>query len=104
MGDPYDACAGNDTDNDLTSEDIAFAVYVGTVLSVICLICFIGNGLIIHGILYYPSLRQVHNWFVLSLAVSDIMQGLTMPFYFLNHATSIQMKDEFGKYLERMQK
>ena len=75
--------------NGLAQEDKIFSIYYLTGIVVICVICFIGNGLIIHAILYYSYLRQVHNWFVLSLAISDVIQGVTIPFYTLGHPSNV---------------
>ena len=85
-----DVCRdSNETFNGLAKEDKIYSGYYLTGIVVICIICFVGNGLIIHAILYYSYLRQVHNWFVLSLAVSDVIQGVTIPFYTLGHPSNV---------------
>ena len=85
-----DVCRdSNETFGGLAKEDKIYSGYYLTGIVVICVICFIGNGLIIHAILYYSYLRQVHNWFVLSLAVSDVIQGVTIPFYTLGHPSNV---------------
>ena len=94
-----DVCDQLNNETEVESDDIVFAAYYLTVMSIICVICFIGNGLIIHAILCYKYLRQVTNWFVLSLAVSDFIQGLTIPFYTMGHPSKMQILPGLGKFL-----
>ena len=84
---------------DVTKEDIIFAAYYLTVMSIICVICFIGTGLIIHAILCYRFLRHVTNWFILSLAVSDLFQALTIPFYTMGHPSDKSVLPGLGMFL-----
>ena len=86
----------NDTE-DLGKDDFVFAGYYLIFMSIICLVCFVGNGLIIHAILCYKSLRQVTNLFVLSLAVSDFLQGVTVPIYTMGHPSKITILEGLGK-------
>ena len=83
----------------LSQDDKIYMGYYFTGLVTICVICFIGNGLVVHAILYYDYLRQVHNWFVLSLAVSDMIQGVTMPVYTLGHSSKLTIMQGLGEFV-----
>lgn len=80
----------------VTTEDIVFAVYYGGGIFLISIICLIGNILIIRAILTSKKLKGAHNWFVLSLAFSDILQGLTIPFYTLGHSVKVPIFTSLG--------
>ena len=87
-------CFSNET---LSLNDIIFGVFYVSGVFLICIICFIGNGLIIHAILYYKHLQTVHNWFILSLAISDVIQGITIPFYTMGHTSKLVILEGLGK-------
>ena len=87
----------NDTDP-LTKDDYVFGGYYLICMSIICVVCFVGNGLIIHAILCYKDLRHVTNIFVLSLAISDFLQGVTVPVYTMGHPSKFTILEGLSKF------
>lgn len=87
----------NGTLNELDTSDYIYAVYYATGIFSISIICLLGNFFIIHALLTSEVLKGVHNWFVLSLALSDILQGFTIPFYTMGHSVRLEIFKELGK-------
>ncbi|XP_002734542.1 histamine H1 receptor-like [Saccoglossus kowalevskii] len=69
--------------------NIASDVPIGIILSIISLITFLGNALVIHAVRTEKRLQTVSNYFILSLAVADMLIGMViMPLstmYYLAH-------------------
>ena len=77
------------TPNDVTPTTVAapggnlafLAVFASTALSLIICVTLLGNGLVVGAVMTTRSLRNTANYFVLSLAVTDITVALlVMPF------------------------
>ena len=61
---------------------LASVVFAGTALCVIIFVTLLGNGLVVSAVVTTRRLRCAANYFVLSLAVTDITVALlVMPFY-----------------------
>lgn len=69
-----------DTDGNRT----AIVVYeIATVL--ICAFCVVGNSIVLYVVHKSPELVHPMNYFIFSLAISDITQGVTFPVYTFAH-------------------
>jgi hypothetical protein len=65
---------------------IANAVPVALVLSSIVVLCIFGNILVILSVFTFRPLRTVQNFFIVSLAFSDMLVAIiVMPFHIVTH-------------------
>jgi hypothetical protein len=60
--------------------DEAVFVIITTLQSVLILCIFCGNGLVLASVWRYRKLRTMTNYFLVSLAVTDILYGASAPF------------------------
>ena len=79
------------------SLDIVFFVYYLGVLTVLSLVGIVGNTMVIRALFLHRDLRSPNNYFVLSLAVSDLLLGVTYPLYDVLHLSDKYQGDVFGK-------
>ena len=82
-----------DTDNDLAT---IITFDIATIL--ICTFSVVGNSLVLYVINKSPELVQPMNYFIFSLAISDLLQGTVYPVYTFAHHHST-LKDFFGELL-----
>ena len=80
--------------NDLTNalngtEELAFQIYYFSGITIITVICLFGNILVIRCILAYKTLRNINKLLILSLAVSDGLQGVTFFPYNMSHILTL---------------
>lgn len=62
------------------------ALPVALILSTIVILCLCGNILVILSVFTFRPLRTVQNFFIVSLAISDMLVAvMVMPFHIVNH-------------------
>ena len=65
---------------------LAYALPVALVLSSIVVLCICGNILVILSVFTFRPLRTVQNFFIVSLAFSDMFVAImVMPFHIVTH-------------------
>lgn len=78
--------------------DIGFNIYYYGLLFSLTLINIPANILVITTILRHRQLRQPANYFLASLAVSDLVMGCVCPVYNLSHLEIPAISGSLGKY------
>lgn len=79
-------------------EDIGFLVYYLGILFVIMCVNIPGNCLVISTVLRHDTLRQPCNYYIVSLAVTDLLIGIVYPIYNISHLSSMApISDALGK-------
>ena len=77
--------------------DIIFYVYYYGFLLLLSLINMVGNGMIIHCVLRHRRLRVPGNYFIVSLACSDLILGIVYPIYNVSHMELGAIQRTLGK-------
>lgn len=86
------------TEIDIPDMDIGFNIYYYGLLFSLTLINIPANILVITTILRHRQLRQPANYFLASLAVSDLVMGCVCPVYNLSHLEIPAISGSLGKY------
>ena len=81
---------------DQDSLDTIFFVYYFGILVLLSIVGIIGNTMVIRALALHPSIRTPNNYFVLSLAVSDLFLGVAYPIYDVLHLSDKYHGDVFG--------
>ena len=81
-----------------TSEDIIFYTINIGLICLISAVNIIGNTLVIQSVLRYRTLNTPGNYFILSLACSDLVMGIIYPFYNVSHMEISNVLDVLGKF------
>ena len=76
-----------------TSEDIVFIVYYYGILIALSLVNIVGNSIVITGLIRHPRILVPGNYFIISLAISDICLGLSYPLYNVSHVNFVDVMD-----------
>ena len=77
---------GSLNSTDIQPMPLATAVPVALVLSSIVILCIFGNILVILSVFTFRPLRTVQNFFIVSLAFSDMLVAvIVMPFHIVTH-------------------
>ncbi|XP_071960216.1 histamine H1 receptor-like [Antedon mediterranea] len=63
-------------DNDATTMSLTIVIPVATFMVCVSIVTFIGNALVIHAIRTEKRLQTVSNYFIMSLAVADMLIGM----------------------------
>lgn len=93
----------NDTDLSNNNEtivvtDIVFSIYYYGSYSLLTVVNIIGNSFVIAVIIRHEKLREPHNYFMVSLAFSDLLVGVAYPLYNLTHLENHHIQAILGKY------
>ncbi|XP_064594380.1 octopamine receptor beta-1R-like [Liolophura sinensis] len=79
-----------------SKDSVGFLVYYLGFLFTITVINVIGNILVISTFVRHPKLQQPCNYFITSLAVSDLFAGIVYTLYNLAHLESIGLRESLG--------
>ena len=82
-----------------TPDDIIFYTINIGLICLISTINIIGNTLVIQGVLRHRTLNTPENYFILSLACSDLVMGIIYPFYNVSHMEIAGVLEVLGKEL-----
>ena len=82
----------------LTSVPVDFYTFYYSLILVMAVIAVVGNVLVIKVICGNRALRSPANYFVISLAVSDLMQGVAYPVYNVSHMELPEILLTLGEY------
>ncbi len=80
------------------TRDHTFEEFYFTSVSVVALVSIVGNLIVIIVMLSTERLRTPTNYFMISLAVSDLMIGVTYPLYNFGHIPGFVLTEAFSKY------
>ena len=78
--------------------DIIFYTIYFVLLFTLSVVNFIGNGLVIYCVLRQRKLRVPGNYFIVSLACSDLASGIVYPVYNISHMESVEIQKSIGMY------
>lgn len=78
-------------------DDLYFVIYYYGFFFSLSLINIPGNCLVIVTILKHRCLRHPNNYFLVSLAVSDLLIGFVYPIYNISHLEIPQVRGPLGK-------
>ena len=81
----------------LSPDDIGFFCYYYIIFLLITVINLCGNSLVIVSSLRRPHLRTPENYFIISLATSDILHGMVYTVYNISHMELAVIKNTFSK-------
>ena len=87
----------NDIDSFSQSDYVFYGVYLSGIF-ILSSISIIGNGLVINAMLKHRQLRVPGNYFILSLACSDMLLGIVYPIYNVSHIDAKEIHDTIGKW------
>ena len=96
IGNNVSSTSNEDSTNDYEPSDIVFFVYYYGCLSVLSTIGIVGNSMVIVGITRHRSLRTPNNYFILSLALSDLLLGVIYPIYDVTHLDEDYINEPLG--------
>ena len=89
--------------NDLTllppqhSDDIVFYTFNIGLICLISVVNIVGNTLVIQSVLRHRTLKVPGNYFILSLACSDLITGIIYPVYNISHMVIGNVLNTLGK-------
>ncbi|XP_077982008.1 adenosine receptor A1-like [Glandiceps talaboti] len=75
----------NSSSEGLTSDDIIYYSFYYSIIVIITLVNIVGNLLVITSVIRFRHLRNVCSYFIVNLAVSDLLMGLIYTPYNLSH-------------------
>ena len=81
----------------LHSDDIVFYTFNIGLICLISAVNIVGNTLVIQSVLRHRTLKVPGNYFILSLACSDLMTGIIYPFYNISHMVIGDVLNTLGK-------
>ncbi|XP_070564157.1 adenosine receptor A1-like isoform X2 [Ptychodera flava] len=82
----------------LTSSDLVYYCFYYTIIFLITLFTIIGNLLVISCVVRYRHLKNCCNYFILNLAVSDLLMGLIYTPYNLSHMEIPQIRETMNTW------
>ena len=94
----FSFASNEDSTNDYEPSDIAFFVYYYGGLLVLSTIGIVGNSMVIVGITRHRSLRTPNNYFILSLALSDLLLAILYPIYDVTHLDDDYANELLGNH------
>ena len=94
--DTHYTCANN-ISYTITSDDLFFFIYYFTFMAIISLVGLLGNGIVIHCVIFQRNLREPVNYFLFSLACSDFLLCVVYPVYNISHMEDCAIIDTLGK-------
>ena len=80
-------------------EEIIFLVYYYGSILFLTTLNLIGNSMVILSMFRHRNLRVPSNYFIFSLAWSDLLLGITYPIYNVAHLEHPTITEVFGKFL-----
>ncbi len=80
------------------TRDDTYEKFYFTSVSAVALVSIVGNLIVIIVMLRTKRLRIPTNYFMISLAVSDLMIGVTYPLYNFGHLPGFVLTEVFGEY------
>ncbi len=89
-----DIGAGTDT----ATRDDTYERFYFTSISAVALVFIVGNLIVIIVMLRTERLRTPTNYFMISLAVSDLTQGVVYPLYNFGYIPGFVLAKVFGEY------
>ncbi len=94
-----ESCNETDPPNyNLTKDDWMFYVYYYALLIGITTVNLLGNTMIIIAVIRHKRLRSSNNYFIISLAISDIVLGIAYTLYNSSHMRIQGLYDNLGMY------
>ena len=81
----------------LHSDDIVFYTFNIGLICLISVVNIVGNTLVIQSVLRHRTLKVPGNYFILSLACSDLITGIVYPFYNVSHMVIGDVLNALGK-------
>ena len=93
------SASSSTTDDDEygTPTDYVFLIYYYGLLCLLSVINLTGNALVIQCLVRHRHLRVPGNYFIFSLAFSDLCLGLTYPVYNVSHMEIARVRQALGK-------
>ncbi len=85
----------------VTRDDTYEKVYF-TSVSAVAFVAIVGNLIVIIVMLRTGRLRTPTNYFMISLAFSDLMQAVTYPLYNFGHIPGFVLTKAFSKYADNI--
>ena len=79
------------------TRDDTYERFYSTSLSAVAFVSIVGNIIVIIVMLRTKRLRIPTNYFMIALAVSDLMQAVAYPLYNFGHIPGFVMTDVFGE-------
>ena len=83
----------------LRADDIVFYTFNIGLICLISVVNIVGNTLVIQSVLRHRTLKVPGNYFILSLACSDLITGIIYPFYNVSHMVIGDVLNVLGKYM-----
>jgi muscarinic acetylcholine receptor M2 len=95
-------CSNNVTERKVAmvssvGDELFYMYYLG-LLGLLTLVNVIGNSVVISSILRHRQLRVPGNYFLFSIACSDLMLGLLYPIYNVSHIDLPHIQRVLGKF------
>ena len=81
---------------DATASDIGFFIYYYGILLTLSVIGIVGNSMVVVGIVRHSALRTPANYFILSLAISDLLLAICYPIYDVTHLDDDYIQEALG--------
>ena len=78
-------------------DDIVFYTFNIGLICLISVVNIVGNTLVIQSVLRHRTLKVPGNYFILSLACSDLIAGIIYPFYNVSHMVIGDVLNVLGK-------
>ena len=97
-GNNFSSDSNEDSTIDYAPSDIAFFVYYYGGLLALSAIGIVGNSMVIVGITRHRSLRTPNNYFIFSLALSDLLLAILYPIYDVTHLDGDYANELLGNY------
>ena len=90
----YGQDSTSETDIDESTSHVLYLIQ-GCLLGIISILSLFGNGLTIAVIVKFPSLRTLNNYVILSLAVSDFLQPISLGLNFTMDAFAPSVRSRY---------
>ena len=83
----------------ITNDDLFFLIYYFSFMFIISVIGLVGNGIVIHCVIFRRNLRIPVNYYLFSLACSDFLLCVIYPIYNVSHLEDCAIIDTLGRYI-----